>query len=46
MNTIIQNTLAFITLGIALFFLVRKFVYSPKSKASNKKCGSTDCGCH
>nr|WP_231567349.1 FeoB-associated Cys-rich membrane protein [Lacinutrix sp. Hel_I_90] len=43
MNTIIQNILVFITLGFALTFLVRKFVFKKKSK---KACGTDDCGCH
>jgi len=46
MNTIIQNILVFSTLGLALVFLVRKFVWKPK-KVSGKSCGSDEgCGCH
>ncbi|WP_338732151.1 FeoB-associated Cys-rich membrane protein [Mangrovimonas cancribranchiae] len=46
MNDLIQNILAFTTLGIALLFLVRKFIWNPKSATSKKACGDTDCGCH
>lgn len=45
MNTIIQNILIFIALGIALTFLVRKFIWKPKKKSS-KACGNDGCGCH
>lgn len=38
----VQKTLAFITLGIALVFLFRKFFF--KKKKSDKNCGE-DCGC-
>ncbi|MDG4715088.1 FeoB-associated Cys-rich membrane protein [Winogradskyella sp. YYF002] len=44
MNVIIQNILAFSTLILALGFLVRKFIWTPK-KASSKSCGSDACGC-
>ena len=44
MNTIIQNILVFAALGIAILFLVKKYLWKkPKSK---KACGTTDCGCH
>ncbi|MFE3846987.1 FeoB-associated Cys-rich membrane protein [Flavobacterium sp. LB3P45] len=39
----IQEIIAFIALGIALAFLIRKFVLKKKSK---KNCGDDDCGCH
>ena len=46
MNTIIQNILVFITLGLALIYLIRKFVWKPKKTAA-KACGGDDgCGCH
>ena len=45
MNDSIQNILVFITLGLALMFLVRKFIWKPKKKAS-KACGNDGCGCH
>lgn len=46
MNTIIQNILVFLALGIALFFLLKKFVL--KKSKSGKGCGSDDTcgGCH
>ncbi|MBV7270136.1 FeoB-associated Cys-rich membrane protein [Winogradskyella luteola] len=47
MNTIIQNILVFSALGVALLFLVRKFMWKPKKLKSTKACGSDDgCGCH
>nr|WP_273289762.1 FeoB-associated Cys-rich membrane protein [Winogradskyella sp.] len=45
MNTLIQNILVFFALGLALLFLVRKFIWKPKSKSSSA-CGTDDCGCH
>tara|TARA_B100000378_G_C17870168_1_gene351776 strand:- start:437 stop:574 length:138 start_codon:yes stop_codon:yes gene_type:complete len=45
MNTIIQNSLVFTALLIAVGFLVRKFIWKPK-KTSSKSCGTDDCGCH
>ena len=46
MNTIFQNILVFSALVIALVFLVKKFIWSPKKK-STKGCGTDDgCGCH
>ncbi|SHG76092.1 hypothetical protein SAMN05444148_0887 [Winogradskyella jejuensis] len=45
MNDILQNILVFITLGLALTFLIRKFILKPKKKAV-KACGNNDCGCH
>lgn len=40
----LQEILAYITLGIAIAFLVRKFFF--KKKKSDKNCGSDDCGCN
>ncbi len=40
----IQEILAYIILGIALAFLIRKFFL--KKKKSDKSCGTDDCGCH
>jgi len=40
----LQEILAYITLGIALAFLIRKFFF--KKKKSDKNCGSDDCGCN
>jgi hypothetical protein len=46
MNTIIQNILVFTALGLALTFLVGKFIWTPNKK-SNKGCSEEDgCGCH
>ena len=44
MNDLIQNILIFTTLGIALLFLVRKYVWKPKNKTT-KACGDDECGC-
>ncbi|RSK41419.1 FeoB-associated Cys-rich membrane protein [Mangrovimonas spongiae] len=46
MNDLIQNILVFTTLGIALLFLIRKFIWKPKTTTSKNTCGDTDCGCH
>ena len=46
MNTIIQNILAFSAVGLAVLFLLKKYVL-PAKKKSNKACGGDDgCGCH
>jgi hypothetical protein len=39
----IQEILSYITLGIAVAFLVKKFFF--KKKKTDKSCGE-DCGCH
>jgi hypothetical protein len=39
----IQEIVAFIVLGIAVVFLIKKFFF--KKKKSDKDCGSNDCGC-
>ncbi len=39
----IQEIAAFIALGIAVGFLIKKFFL--KKKKSDKDCGSNDCGC-
>jgi hypothetical protein len=39
----IQEIIAFATLGIALVFLGKKFFFK---KEKTKKCGTEDCGCH
>ncbi|NRD18426.1 FeoB-associated Cys-rich membrane protein [Winogradskyella eckloniae] len=44
MNHFIQNILVVIALGFAVFFLIRKFVWTPKKKSS-KSCGNDNCGC-
>jgi glycopeptide antibiotics resistance protein len=40
----IQEIIAFMALGIALAFLIKKFFL--KKKKSAKNCGDDDCGCH
>ncbi|WP_331577124.1 FeoB-associated Cys-rich membrane protein [Flavobacterium sp.] len=40
----LQEIIAFIALGIALAFLIRKFFF--KKKKFDKNCGDDDCGCH
>lgn len=45
MNGIIQNIFVFSSLTIAVVFLVRKFVWTPKKKTA-KTCGINDCRCH
>ena len=39
----IQEILSYLTLGIAIVFLVRKFFF--KKKKNDKNCGE-DCNCH
>ncbi|SDR77957.1 hypothetical protein SAMN04515667_0639 [Formosa sp. Hel1_31_208] len=47
MNTVIQNILVILALGIAVWFLLQKFGLLPKKKAApSKTCGQDDCGCH
>jgi hypothetical protein len=38
-----QEIIAFITLGIAIAFLIKKFFFKKKK---SKNCGTDDCGCH
>lgn len=40
----IQEILAFITLLVALAFLIKKFFF--KKKKTDKNCGSDNCDCH
>lgn len=46
MNTLIQNILVFTALGIAVLFLVRKFLWKKAVKPNDASCGANDCGCH
>lgn len=39
----LQEVIAFLLLGCALYFVVRKFIFPSKKKIN--KC-DTDCGCH
>lgn len=46
MNSIIQNTLVFSALILAVIFIVKTYIWSPKKK-NTKACGGDDgCGCH
>ena len=45
MNTVLQNILVFTALGLAVMFLLRKFIW--KKAKTDKGCGTgDDCGCH
>ena len=43
-----QSILAYLILGGALFYLMRKFIWDPFAGKKKKKgrCGEEDCGCH
>lgn len=41
----LQDILAYITLGIAVVFLFKKFFFKKRTKKSDKNCGD-DCNCH
>ena len=45
-NTIIQNTLVIITVGAAVFYLLKKYIYKPKKTKSKSACGTNNCGCN
>ncbi len=46
MGLTIQNIIAFTILGLAIVYLIRKYIWNPKKKKS-KNCGGDDgCGCH
>ncbi len=45
----IQEILVYITLAIALGYLLKKFVLPKRifqSRKTEKPCGHDDCGCH
>jgi glycopeptide antibiotics resistance protein len=42
----VQEVLVFITLGIAVAFLFKKFFIKKKKNKLDKNCGSDDCGCN
>jgi large-conductance mechanosensitive channel len=42
----IQEIIAYIILGVAVAFLVKKFFFKKKKKKKGKDCGSDDCGCN
>ncbi len=44
MNHTIQTILVVLTLVAAIVFLLKRFVFTSKKKAS-KSCGSGNCGC-
>jgi large-conductance mechanosensitive channel len=39
----LQQIIAFVILGFALFYLVKKFFFKKKS---DKNCGDDGCGCN
>lgn len=39
-----QEIFAFVALGLAVVFLLKKFFF--KKKKTDKSCGKDDCGCH
>jgi hypothetical protein len=41
----LQDILTYITLGIAVAFLIKKFFIKKKKNKSDKNCGD-DCNCH
>ena len=41
---IFQEILVFITLALAVGFLVKKYFF--KGKKNTKSCGGNSCGCH
>ena len=46
MNIIIQNILVFLTVALAIGYIIKKYFWSPKNK-NTKACGGNDnCGCH
>ncbi|MCX6173065.1 MAG: FeoB-associated Cys-rich membrane protein [Flavobacterium sp.] len=40
---VVQQIFVYLTVIVAIAFLVRKFIWKPKSK---KDCGNDDCACH
>ncbi|MGV7108059.1 FeoB-associated Cys-rich membrane protein [Flavobacterium sp. U410] len=40
-----QQILVYVTLALAIGFLVKKFFWKKKIKKSDKSCGE-DCNCH
>lgn len=41
----LQEILVYITLGIAIAFLFKKFFMKKRKNKSDKNCGNDDCGC-
>ena len=49
MIDMMQEILVYITLGIAVVYLLWKFLLPKRllaSKKTTKNCGQDDCGCH
>ncbi len=46
MNTVIQNSLVFIAVTLAIVFLIRKFFWKPKTKTSKVCEMDTNCDCY
>lgn len=42
----LQEILAYVTLGIAVAFLFKKFFVKKRKNKSDKNCGGNDCGCN
>jgi hypothetical protein len=40
----IQEIIAFVVLGLAVIYLIKKYFW--KKKKSDKNCGDGDCGCN
>jgi hypothetical protein len=44
---LIQEILVFISLALAITFLVKKYFFKKaKSSTDSKSCGEDSCGCH
>ncbi len=39
-----QEIIAFVILGLAVIYLIKKYFW--KKKKSDKNCGNGDCGCN
>ncbi|UNZ00052.1 FeoB-associated Cys-rich membrane protein [Zhouia spongiae] len=42
----LQTILVYITLAVAVGYLVRKFFWPKRRQSAAKECGKNDCGCH
>lgn len=45
MSNSLQILLVIVSVGLAIGFLVTKFIWKPRKKAKGS-CGDDDCGCH
>jgi len=45
MSNTFQTIVIIIIAGIAVTFLVKKFIWSPNKKSNSKSCGNNGCGC-